>query len=130
MICCASGKLFLFPSYEPLPMLMESFQPIRYMRVGAMFQEYREHRNDIEFELYSNDTKRHERICDRFSICSMTSQQSIMIKCKNFKSQADLQLCILAPALTLGKSLTSLKFNSFNFKMKIAAITSYNCHEN
>lgn len=111
-------------------MLTESFQPIKYMRVGAMSQEYREHRNDIEFELYSNGTKRHERFCDRFSICSMTGQQSIMIKCKDFKSQADLQVCVLAPVLTLGKSLTSLKFNSLNFKIKTAAITSYNCHEN
>lgn len=113
ILCCFSGQLFLchINHHQFQAVYGKVFSLESTSGQGTTFQESKEHRNDIDFDLCSNGIQ--VKILNQ--CLDLGGQESITVKLRDY-NESWVELWSLGYLADLGRCLT-LRLNAFNFKV-------------
>lgn len=125
IFCCFSGQLFLchINHHQFQAVYRKVFSLESTSGQGTTFQESKEHRNDIGFDLCSNGIQ--VKILNQ--CLDLGGQESITVKLRDY-NESWVELWSLGYLADLGKSL-NLETQCLQLRSE-SSVTSYCCHEN
>lgn len=134
-ICCFIEELFLFLSYKLSPTWCSYGKVLSQYSTSERMPRFRNAgrtETTLKLNFIQMVPKRHGQYRDRLSFCPMTRgiSRALWSSARTLRIQQTFRFEFYLPAWLWASHLTSLRFNSFNFEIKTASITSYHSHEN
>lgn len=135
LICCFIEKLFLFLSYKLSPTWCSYGKVLSQQSTSERMPRFgNTGRTEMTLKLNFIQTvpKRHGQYHDRLSFCLMSRRisRALWPGARILTIQQTFRFVFYLSVWLWESHLTSLRFNSFNFEIKTALITSYHSHEN